>query len=250
MQIVIDNIEQFKIFFDVIYDMSSDLVELQFYPDRLVCAVLDRSKTRFFHVEYDDEFFDEYIIDEVNSVVVFVEDLHNLLKSTNRTDVLYLDINDPTMVCKIESDNGNSRVFEFVLPTEMVTSPSAPHIDLPAIFECNVSDLKQSVKDIGLIGSDLYRLVVSDGQLTVMTSDDIATKYANTIQVDLQNPEDNLVCSSAFTLEYVSQMLKFDKITKDVTLKLGSDMPLFYTFKDELMGVTVNGMIAPRISEE
>ena len=46
------------------------------------------------------------------------------------------------------------------------------------------------------------------------------------------------------------QMLKFDKICKTVKLKLGEDAPVLYSYKDDLMGVTVSGMIAPRRSEE
>ena len=37
--IVIDNIEQFKAFFDVIYDMSSELVELQLLYMWKICTI-------------------------------------------------------------------------------------------------------------------------------------------------------------------------------------------------------------------
>ena len=249
MEIVISNIEQFKVFFDVIYDMSSELVELQLFHERLVCAMLDRTKTRFFHVEYDASFFDEYEIDDVSSIVVFVEDLHKLLKSTNKSDTLILEINDPNLTAKIISKNGNRRVFEFVLPSDFVDSPTPPHADFPAVFEVDVGDLKQSAKDIKLIGSDLYTFVVKNGELTIMTNTDLATKYANSMDIELEE-EMNGIASASFTLDYVVQMLKFDKITKKVRIKIGDDMPIFYTFKDNIMGVSVNGMIAPRISEE
>lgn len=251
MNIVIDNIEQFKAFFDVIYDMSSELVELQLHTDRMVCAMLDRTKTRFFHVVYNAEFFKCYDIDEdIKSITVFVEDIHNLLKSTNKKDTLYFEVNDPYLVAKIESDNGNKRLFEFVLPTDFVDSPVPPHAEFPAVFEVDTGVLKQSVKDISLVGTDLFKFIVNDGMLTLTSDNESSTtKYANTIEVELEEPS-SMVLASAFSLEYVSQMLKFDKISKRVTLKLGSDLPVFYTFEDALMGVTVNGMIAPRISED
>jgi hypothetical protein len=249
VQIVISNIEQFKAFFDVVSDVASELVELQLFPDRMTCSILDRSKTRFYHVNFDDEFFDNYIIDDVTSIVVFVDDFVKLLKSTNKKDTLYLEINDPYLIGKVESENGNSRIFEFVLPSDFVDSPAPPHIDLPAVFECEVGDLEQSVKDMDLIGSDLYRFIVNGNVLTLMPSEDISTKYANTIGIELENPLSEVV-SCAISLEYVEQMLKFKKINKTIKLKLGNDMPLFYVFEDILMGVTISGMIAPRISEE
>lgn len=247
MQIIIDNVKQFKVFFDVIYDMASELVELQLFPDRMVCSLLDRTRTRFYHVEYKEEFFDEYIIDDVSSITVFVEDMHKLLKASNDKDTLILDINDPYLVAKIESENGNSRLFEFVLPTDFIDSPNPPSLDLPSICECDVGDLKQAVKDIGLIGSDLFTFNVTEDGLVIMTDSELATKYANTIDVDFESSENG---SSRFHIDYIGQMLKFDKISKTVRLRLGSDMPVLYSFQDALMGVTVSGMIAPRLDAE
>lgn len=246
--IVIDNIEQFKTFFEVVYDMSSELLELQLFPERMVCAMLDRTKTRFFHVEYDVDFFDTYDINEFQSVVVFVEDLHKLLKSTNKTDTLILEVNDPYLVAKIISKDGNSRVFEFVLPSDFVDSPTPPHADFPSEFKVNVGALKQGAKDISLIGSDLFVFVVNGDKLIVKTDNEIATKYANEMTINPIKEANGI--SAGFALDYVSQMLGFEKISKTVKFKLGQDLPIFYTFEDDVMGVRVNGMIAPRISEE
>ena len=248
MNIVISNIEQFKTFFDVIYDIASESVELQLHPTRMVCAMLDKTRTRFYHVEYDAKFFDVYAVEDMDSVVVFIEDIHNLLKSCNKKDTLHLEINESYLIAKIESENGNSRLFEFVLSSDFVDSPVPPHAEFPTVLEVGVGDLKQSIKDIGLVGSDLYVFNIKDESLFITTDDTIATRYKCDINcVDFEKASDG---SSAFTLDYVGQMLKFEKISKNVVLKLGGDLPVFYTFEDELMGVRVNGMIAPRISEE
>lgn len=249
MQIIVDNIDQFKAFFDVIYDMASDDVELQMHPNRMTCAMLDRTKTRFFNVDYESRFFDTYAVDDIESVTVSIEDIHNLLKLTNKTDVLYLEIEDPYLIAKVESKNGNVRVFEFVLPSESITSPTPPHAEFPSIFEVDASVLKQSVKDIKLIGTDLFKLSINRDVLTLTSDNDASTKYANTVEVLCEKQSDD-VLTAGFTLQYIEQMLKFDKISSTPTLKFGDNYPLFYIFKDEAMGVTVTGMIAPRISTE
>lgn len=248
MQIIISNIEQFRNFFDVTYKSSSEDVELQLFPDRMVCVVLDRSRTKFFHVQFNEDFFDEYVIDEVSSITVSMDDMYKLLKSCNKKDTLYLDVDDPYLVAKIESENGNNRIFEFVLPSDFVESPSLPSIDLPAVCECNVGELKQSVKDIDLIGSNKYTFVADGNALSIVTDKDIPTKYANTIDVDFESECD--VVSSTFNIDFIKDMLNFDKISKVVTLKMGDDLPLLFNFKDELMGVTVSGLFAPLLSEE
>lgn len=253
MEIVIDNIEQFKNFFDVIYESSSDSLELRLFPDRMVCGVLDRSRTRFFHAEFKEDFFDVYTIDDLESVVINIDDINLLLNTCNKTDTLSLEINDPYMVAKISSENGNSRVFEFVLPTDTVDTPSTPHLDLPFEFKCDISNIKQSVDDItkitNIAGQDLFVFNIINKELNITTSDDTNTKYVNIIPVTFEKESDENVASQ-FTLEFIKQMTKLNKISKEVTIKLGNDMPMFFTFEDALMSVKISGLVAPRISEE
>lgn len=249
MNITIDNIEQFKIFFDVVSDSSSELLELQLFIDHMVCSVLDKSHTRFFHVEFEEDFFDLYNVEETTSITVFMDDLRKLLKSCNRKDTLYLEVNDPYLVAKVESDNGNRRIFEFVLPSDFVESPTLPHIDLDMVCSFEVGDMKQSSKDIDLIGSKSFKIIADGECLNFTAGEEVSTKYMNTIDADYEQKSENTI-SASFNLDYISQILKFDKINKEVKLKLGENLPLIYSFKDKLMGVTVSGMIAPLISEE
>ena len=250
---MIDNIEQFKNFFDVIYESSSDSLELRLFPDRMVCGVLDRSRTRFFHAEFKEDFFDVYTIDDLESVVINIDDINLLLNTCNKTDTLSLEINDPYMVAKISSENGNSRVFEFVLPTDTVDTPSTPHLDLPFEFKCDISNIKQSVDDItkitNIAGQDLFVFNIINKELNITTSDDTNTKYVNIIPVTFEKESDENVASQ-FTLEFIKQMTKLNKISKEVTIKLGNDMPMFFTFEDALMSAKVSGLVAPKISEE
>ena len=86
-------------------------------------------------------------------------------------------------------------------------------------------------------------------ELNITTSDDTNTKYVNIIPVTFEKESDENVASQ-FTLEFIKQMTKLNKISKEVTIKLGNDMPMFFTFEDALMSVKVSGLVAPRISEE
>lgn len=252
MKIETTNIEQFKTFFDVVYDIASETIELKFLIDRMTCAVLDRSHSRFMYVEYKSHFFDVYNVDEVGSVSVSLVDIYNLLKLANKTDTLVLDIGDTTMSAELISKTGNKRFFEFVLPNEFVSSPPLPDISLPVQFTVETSELKQSVKDIGLIGTEIFQFVVAQNSLTLMsdtmmdTSSFSSTKYAHAIDCNVVAEEQMEV---RFNTEYIAQMVKFEKIDKFVSIQLG-EKALVYRFDDDMMGVTVHGMIAPRVVTE
>lgn len=246
MLLEIDNFEQFKVFFDVVYDIT-DLIELQLFQSHMVCSILDKAHTRFMSVEFKNDFFAVYDVDDVESVTLFAEDMHKIIKSVNKIDTVILETNDDYLVCKIESQNGNSRIFEFVLPAEYIESPQPPSISLPVRFSIMISDLKQGVKDLGVVGSSEIVFTANTGLLSITAGTEVSANYSSNISIDatLDYP-----LSSRFSVEYIEQLLKFDKISKNVEIELGSDNPLVYTFDDEIMGVKVSGLIAPRIEVE
>ena len=252
MKLVTSNIEQFKTFFDVVYDVASESVELQFHIDHMTCTFLDKSRTRFFYVNYESKFFDEYDVEERVSECVSIEDLNNLFKLANKTDILTMTIDDTHMNAKLEAKNGNKRLFEFILPTDFVNSPDLPNIDLPSKFQLSTADIKQSVKDIKLLGTDIFQFVVANGSVTLMmdsmmdTSSFSSVKYAQVIETETGIDNQMIV---RFALDYIEQMAKFEKISKTVEIDMG-DMAMMYKFEDEIMGVTIRGMIAPRIMED
>lgn len=245
MKIEISNIEQFKNFFDVVYDVASDTIELKFFMDKMTCGILDRGRTRFFYAEYESKFFDVYDVDEVGSVYVSVVDIYNLVKLANKTDVLVIEFLEDIMNAQLTSDNGNKRVFEFAYPSYFSESPNFPQVALPVNMCLEVSDLQQSVKDIELVGTDIFQFVISQDTVTLM-SDESTTKYAQIINTDVDIKD---VMSVKFTLKYIKEMLNFKKISKEMEIELG-EQAIIYKFEDDLMGVTVRGMIAPRVEEE
>ena len=83
--------------------------------------------------------------------------------------------------------------------------------------------------------------------VSITTGIETTTNYVSNIPTDV---EVDSPVSSRFSLEYVAQLLKFDKISKVVEIKTDNNFPLIYSFKDEIMGVEINGMIAPRVEVE
>ena len=253
IKITTSNIEQFRIFFDVVYDVANEIIELKFYTDHFTCAVLDGGRTRFFYVEYEMKFFDLYNVDEFASVCVSLEDMYKLLKLANKSDTLTLEFSDEMMSAELESPVGNKRLFEFVLPSDYIDSPRFPNVQLPSHIEVDTSILKQSVKDISLIGTDIFQFVLSENQITLMSDSSVntssysSTKYAQVIDdVETGTTEPLAV---RFTLDFIAQMIKFEKVSKNVSIDIG-DLALTYKFQDEIMGISVHGMIAPRVEVE
>ena len=242
MLLEIDNFEQFKVFFDVVYDIT-ELVELQLFKTHMTCSILDKAHVRFMSVTFQSDFFSSYEIDDVESVTLFAEDLHKIIKSANKIDTVILMTNEDHLVCKFESNNGNSRVFEFVLPADYIESPQPPSISLPVAFELNLSDLRQGIKDLKIIGSNEIQFNISNNLLSLTSGIETTTNYSSNIPITV---ECKYPISARYTMDYIEQVLKFEKIDKIGRIQLNGDMPFVYEIEDEIMGIKVKGMIAPR----
>ena len=245
MILEIDNFEEFKVFFDVIYDLT-ELIELQVFPTHMVCSILDKSHSRFMSVEYKKEFFALYEVEDVESVTLFAEDMHKIIKSVSKIENVILETNDSYLVCRIEGQNGNFRVFEFVLPADHIESPHPPNVSLPVRLYIPIKDLKQPIKDLKIIGSNEIMFTVNGSQLNITAGIETSANYTSVIPLK----EDYESHSSKFTLDYIEQLMKFEKVSSWVEFKMGQDYPLLYAFDDDIMGVKVQGLIAPRIEVE
>lgn len=245
MRLGIDNFEQFKVFFDVVYDIT-DVIELQLFNDHMTCSILDKAHTRFMTVEYKKEFFSLYEVDDAESVTIDAEDMHRIIKSSNKIDTVFLETNEDYLICKFESNNGSSRIFEFVLSADYIETPQTPNIDLPVTVDMDLSYLKQGVKDLKILGSGEVMFTIAGDTLGISSGSEITTNYLLSIPIGDTGHQ----FYSKFTLEYIEQLLNFDKINKIVELRMGNDFPLSYTIEDEIMGVKVDGVIAPRIEAD
>ena len=75
------------------------------------------------------------------------------------------------------------------------------------------------------------------------------SEYGTTSKRRLPDVDISDVMSVKFSLNFIKQMLDFKKISKEVEMELGGNA-LVYKFEDEIMGVTVRGLIAARIEED
>lgn len=245
MDIGIDNIEQFRVFFDVVHETTA-IVQFQIYVGKMVCSLLDKSHTNFFSVRFEKDFFYEYDVESDDMILLDADDLYKLLKSCRKTDKLFLEVYDSYLTAVVESENGNRRVFEYVLIDMDYASPNFPPIVYDTEFEVDTNDLKQSVTDLKLIGTNLYKMSVSGDCLSIFSGETARTKYSHQIDIDPETPTKMLV--SSYSVDFIERMLKFNKVNKVVEIEFGAGKPLSYLFKGDSM--CIKGMIAPRIEEE
>lgn len=244
MELVLYDIEPFKAFFDLIYNSANE-VEIKLSNDTLSMQLLNKSHVCFYGAEYRKDFFDTYNADENESLIVYVEDVYNILKSAHKNDVLTMESNENYLVCTFEHDF-NRRVFELPLSDIEYSSPVPPSIPYDDGFFLQLNDLKQPINDLDKIcKTDRFKMVTKDNELHILSPLDSQTRYDQTLMID-----SDISVSVTINKDYVQEILKLSKINKEVEFKIGSDTPVTYTITSPMEDVKITGLIAPVIEQE
>ena len=240
----ISDIEPIKNFFDVIYDSASE-VEIKLDQEKLSINLLNNGYVAFYNLEISKDFFIEYEVNGAENILIFVEDFYKILKSSNKSEMLFLESNDNFLICKFE-DNNNHRIFELPLAEDYDDAPTPPSIDYNGIFDVSLNELKQSVFDLDkIVKTHKFKIHTQENMMNITAPSDSMTKYSQTIRIDSEE-----ICDVIVDVKYVSEILKLSKINNIVTLKMGNGLPLSWVIQSHDELVKVGGLIAPIIEEE
>ena len=243
MRLEISDINSWKNFFDLIHD-STTIVELKLDQDKCGMSLLNNSHVCFYMIEYAKDFFDEYQVDGVESVLIFVNDFYNIIKSANNKDVLELSTTESMLKIVLEHD-ANRRVFEIPLADDYGDSPMPPSISYEGAFSVPLKELKQPCVDLDkIIKTDRFKMNVSDGVLSILSPDDSLTNYTQTMSVD-----SDLVANATVNLNYILDLQKLNKISDTVIFSIGDNLPLTWNMTSPDMFVKVSGLIAPILED-
>ena len=244
MMLEISDIEPIKNFFDVIYDSASE-VEIKLDQEKLSINLLNNGHVAFYNLEISKDFFIEYEVNGAENILIFVEDFYKILKSSNKSEMLFLESNDNFLICKFE-DNNNHRIFELPLAEDYDDAPTPPSIDYNGIFDVSLNELKQSVFDLDkIVKTHKFKIHTQENMMNITAPSDSMTKYSQTIRIDSEE-----ICDVIVDVKYVSEILKLSKINNIVTLKMGNGLPLSWVIQSHDELVKVGGLIAPIIEEE
>ena len=219
MMLEISDIEPIKNFFDVIYDSASE-VEIKLDQEKLSINLLNNGYVAFYNLEISKDFFIEYEVNGAENILIFVEDFYKILKSSNKSEMLFLESNDNFLICKFE-DNNNHRIFELPLAEDYDDAPTPPSIDYNGIFDVSLNELKQSVFDLDkIVKTHKFKIHTQENMMNITAPSDSMTKYSQTIRIDSEE-----ICDVIVDVKYVSEILKLSKINNIVTLKMGTGLP-------------------------
>ena len=231
-----------KTSFDAISSIV-DEVQMQADTEGLKLDALDRSHITFVHLELKSGVFDMYSCDEPLKINVDTEELMKVLKRGKSDDMLELAVDESNLIINFEGEA--RRTFKIHLIDIEYEPPTPPQLEYPTEFEIPFSLLKNSIQDIDIV-SDKISLIVDEDKFIASAEGefgDATIEYLHGEKI-----EDN--AKSVFSLEKIKEMLKADKFSEAVVLRLGNDMPLNLSLKMASDEGELSFLLAPRIESE
>ncbi|BAI62389.1 DNA polymerase sliding clamp [Methanocella paludicola SANAE] len=174
--------------------------------------------------------------------------MNDILGMTSKDDKIELNLNEETRKLEIRT-GGLAYTLSLLDPTSIRKEPKVPKLELPAKIVLNGAELKRAVKAAEKV-SDHMALGVVDKTFYVEAEGDLD-------KVRLDIPESSLISiqstgnvRSLFSLDYLNDLAKSLGKAEKVSIDLGTDYPVNFTFNIAGGNGTVTYLLAPRIESE
>lgn len=210
----------------------------------LVFKAMDPSKTALLIVTIPKESTISYNVDRNERLVVNLEDLSKVFRSAEKDDSITLSWTQSTLTASFER-RGFIRAFTLPLATSVEEIPEI-EIEYPNTYVLPplvTFDALSALEDVGEVlkvegREDEVRLRAESelGEAEVVLS----KERGGIEEADVREPE----FSVGYTMEFVSNVKPIIRAAERLTLKAGSDLPLYLEFLSH--GLIIRYYVAPR----
>ena len=232
--------------FKEVFDTISHIVDeckLEFDNLGMKINALDKSHITFINLEFKYDLFDSYQVPNPESILIDTLQFLKILKRCGNQDVLKLETDESNLILTFEGDA--TKTFKLRLIDNEYETPKPPSIDYPVTVTVPSNLIKENLSDMKLF-SDNFRISVDEDYLRLLAdgqSGETETKY-------LHGSHITKYVKSSYAIEKVTDIFRCSKLSEEVELKLGDDLPITVTFKLVTDDGSVSFLLAPRIDAE
>ncbi|HUL61644.1 MAG TPA: DNA polymerase sliding clamp [Methanocella sp.] len=238
-----------EVFKDAIEAVSTLVDEAKFRINRdgMTARAVDPANVAMVSFELGAKAFESYEASEGEIGIDLVRFM-DILGMAAKDDRLELNLNEETR--KLEIRTGElAYTLSLLDPSSIRKEPKVPSLELPAKIALNGAELRRAVKAAEKV-SDHMALGVQDKVFYVEAEGDLD-------KVRLEIPESKLISlkssgnvRSLFSLDYLNDIVKSLGKAEQVSIDLGTDYPVKFTFSIAAGNGTVVYLLAPRIESE
>lgn len=232
-------------------DPVTALVEeckIQLNDDGLSVTSVEAANVAMIDMEINRHAFESYDADGA-TLGINLDRLTDVLSMADSGDLVHVALNEETR--KLEIDIGGlSYTLTLIDPDSIRQEPDIPDLDLPATIILEGEHISRGVTAADLCSDHVMLRADADGGAFHIAAE------GDTDDVDLELDDELLSanvdesCESLFSLDYLSDMERAIPSDAEVSLLLGSEVPVKLRYSIADGDVSVVNLLAPRISSE
>ncbi len=218
--------------------------------DGMKLRAMNSEHTILVDMELEKSLFEDYEIEEDESIGIDISQLLKILKRAKKDDNITLETSKETI--KITIDGTAERTFEFPALADVEEDEiKFPELNYEA--EISIEDpsvLKEIMKDVEIVGNAAVLKATKEEFIIQAQGNGYAfSSYkAAPSNISLNLDEEAEEVKSAFSVELLKDVLRADKFIYNAKVHLGNDIPLKLEYTGP--GIKLTYLIAPRIENE
>lgn len=228
----------FKNIFENIDNLTEN-IKLKINSQGMEFTCMDKAHISFTQVKFSNEMFEE-LPDKEEEVIINADEFGVMLSKLKEN--ITLEFNKDHIILASETEEVKTQ-FKVQSFTEEVTEPVPPELEYQVYVTVPFIFVKQSCDNINLFANNFF--FKTQDQKLIMESAD-TTNIETKMEYSLGDEVDDVTVK--LSLAFFRRYLKFNKISDEINLLLGDDLPLYFYMQNDY--VRLDGLIAPRLNEQ
>jgi proliferating cell nuclear antigen len=192
--------------------------------------------------------FTEYEIDQPQEIGINLANLRQVLKRSNASDILTLEIADNKLNIKIKGST--TRTFSLPLLDIEEKEQRIPNLTFPVQITTHSSVLNDAIADADIVAESVT-LACEPDKLSIAAEGDLSKAH-----IEIKNGENTQIKSETtakvkakYSIEYLKKMISASKLADSVSISFNQDYPVKIEYKviDKLL---LSFILAPRVEND
>ncbi|MBI2581487.1 proliferating cell nuclear antigen (pcna) [Candidatus Woesearchaeota archaeon] len=190
--------------------------------------------------------FTEYDIEKPVDIAINLNNLRQILRRANPSDMLSLELDNNKL--KIQLRSASTRTFSLPLIDTEDKEQKVPDLSFPVSVEADATIFNEAIIDAEIV-SESVSLIAEPGKLTLQAEGDL-----NSAAIEIKESESAKIIArekvkAKYSIEYLKKMVEGGKLSDKVVIQFNKDYPLRLTYStvDKVMMAFI---LAPRVDTD
>lgn len=259
MNLIISNIQKAEIFANLFQHIKlfTEQVNINFESERMYVQAMDNSRVSILEIVIPKDWFDEYNIAVSTTIGINVITFYRVLNSREKTQQIKISLNNrDTDKLEIFLTGENKEEFNKHFELSLIEIESEimniPEIEYQTDFTLGSANFANIINQLKTFGDNLD-IKCSEEKIMLYSSSIEQGKMVCEIKIDDLSSfaiNEGETVSCGFSLNYLHNICLYNKLSKEVDIKLSVDYPMKIIYK--LLGsdeAKMTFFLAPRMDD-